>query len=146
MDTEVVVHNHAIETIVPGRSLTFVFGALLAREVAVLDHAVDGVLTYAPQGSGRLVLLVAVVNGIAEGLLFRGALRRRAGSRRRPGDHRRLHDHLDGVGQPDVRPFRPPPRHPRRDGAPRVGRRARPILSHVTWSISMLLVLRDLFG
>ena len=27
-----------------------------------------------------------------------------------------------------------------------VGRRARPILSHVTWSISMLLVLRDLFG
>ena len=40
----------------------------------MLDDAVDGVLAYARQGSGPLVLLVAVVNGIAEELFFRGAL------------------------------------------------------------------------
>lgn len=52
----------------------FVLGALLVREVPVLDDAVDGVLTYARRGSGPLVLLVTITNGIAEELFFRGAL------------------------------------------------------------------------
>jgi membrane protease YdiL (CAAX protease family) len=62
--------------IVVGRALAalFVLGALLVREVPVLDDAVDGVLTYARRGSGPLVLLVTITNGIAEELFFRGAL------------------------------------------------------------------------
>ena len=105
----------------------FIIGALVVREVAVLDDAVDGVLAYARQGSGPLVLLVAVVNGIAEELFFRGALYAAVPARAgRAGDHRRVHDRLDGVGQPDARVRRPRARHPRRDGTPRVRRRARP--------------------
>ena len=52
----------------------FVVGALVVRESPALGDAVDGVLTYARQGVGPVVLLVTVANGIAEELFFRGAM------------------------------------------------------------------------
>ena len=40
----------------------------------MLDRAIASVLTYADQGSDRLVLLTALANGVAEEVFFRGAL------------------------------------------------------------------------
>lgn len=52
----------------------FTLGALVVRELPYLGDRVAGVLDYA--GSGSLVVLVAVtaLNGVAEELFFRGAL------------------------------------------------------------------------
>lgn len=57
-----------------GLAAVFVLGALVVREISVSEGAVDDVLAFARQGSGPLVLLIAVVNGVAEELFFRGAL------------------------------------------------------------------------
>ena len=57
-----------------GLAAVFVLGALVVRGIPALGDAVDGVLTYARQGVGPLVVFVAVVNGIAEELFFRGAM------------------------------------------------------------------------
>ena len=52
----------------------FVVGGLVAREIPALrDYAAD-VLAFATQGSLPLVVLITVVNGLAEELFFRGAL------------------------------------------------------------------------
>jgi membrane protease YdiL (CAAX protease family) len=52
----------------------FVVGALVVREIPALDGQVGSVIEYAHRGSGPLVVLVAVVTGVAEELFFRGAL------------------------------------------------------------------------
>jgi membrane protease YdiL (CAAX protease family) len=52
----------------------FVAGALVVRELPYLGDRVSGVLEYADQGSLPLVVLVTVVNGVAEELFFRGAV------------------------------------------------------------------------
>ena len=52
----------------------FVIGALLVRQVDVLAEAVDDVVDYARRGSSPLVLALTVGTGVAEELLFRGAL------------------------------------------------------------------------
>jgi membrane protease YdiL (CAAX protease family) len=51
----------------------FVLGALVVRELPYLGDRVSGVLDYADEGSLALVLLVTAVNGVAEELFFRGA-------------------------------------------------------------------------
>jgi membrane protease YdiL (CAAX protease family) len=51
----------------------FVAGGLVVREIDPLDRQVRSVLEFADQGSLALLLLVTVVNGIAEELFFRGA-------------------------------------------------------------------------
>lgn len=51
----------------------FTVGALIVREIPLLEQQVTSVLDFAEQGSGPLVLLVTVLNGIAEELFFRGA-------------------------------------------------------------------------
>jgi membrane protease YdiL (CAAX protease family) len=51
----------------------FVAGGLVVREIDWLDRQVRSVLDFADQGAIPLVLLVTVVNGIAEELFFRGA-------------------------------------------------------------------------
>ena len=51
----------------------FVAGGLVVREIEPLDRQVRSVLEFADQGSIALLLLVTVVNGIAEELFFRGA-------------------------------------------------------------------------
>jgi uncharacterized protein len=52
----------------------FVAGALVVRQVPWLDDQVRHVLDHADQGSIPLLVLVTGVNGVAEELFFRGAL------------------------------------------------------------------------
>lgn len=52
----------------------FVVGALVVRQVPALNGYVDSVLAHANQGSLPLVALVTLVNGVAEEVFFRGGL------------------------------------------------------------------------
>lgn len=52
----------------------FAAGAVVLRQVPVLDDLVRSVISRADTGSLTLVLAVALVNGLAEELFFRGAL------------------------------------------------------------------------
>jgi membrane protease YdiL (CAAX protease family) len=54
--------------------LVFVLGALVVRQVPWLDDQVRHVLDHADEGSVPLLALITVVNGVAEELFFRGAL------------------------------------------------------------------------
>jgi membrane protease YdiL (CAAX protease family) len=58
----------------------FYGGALAARRIPVLNEAITSILTYAHQGSDRLVMLTALANGAAEEVFFRGALYAAAGT------------------------------------------------------------------
>lgn len=51
----------------------FVAGGLVVREIEWLDRQVRSVLDFADQGSIPLLLVITIVNGIAEELFFRGA-------------------------------------------------------------------------
>ena len=51
----------------------FVAGGLVVREVEPLDRQVRSVLDFADQGSIPLLVIITIVNGIAEELFFRGA-------------------------------------------------------------------------
>ncbi len=55
-------------------SVVFVLGAFLVRLVPPLADQVGEVLKYTGQGAAGLLLLVTVLNGIAEELFFRGGL------------------------------------------------------------------------
>jgi len=52
----------------------FVVGALIVREIPWLADRVTDVLAYADEGSLSLLVVITAVNGIAEELFFRGAL------------------------------------------------------------------------
>lgn len=52
----------------------FVAGALVVRQVPWLDGQVQHVLDHADRGSVPLLVVVTAVNGVAEELFFRGAL------------------------------------------------------------------------
>jgi membrane protease YdiL (CAAX protease family) len=52
----------------------FVVGALVVRQIPLIDRQVSSVLDHADQGVTPIVLLITVVNGVAEELFFRGAL------------------------------------------------------------------------
>jgi membrane protease YdiL (CAAX protease family) len=56
-----------------GLAGVFVAGALLVREVDWLDRQVRSVLDFADQGSVPLLVVITAVNGVAEELFFRGA-------------------------------------------------------------------------
>jgi membrane protease YdiL (CAAX protease family) len=61
-----------------GLALVFVAGAFLIRTVPLLNDNltpfIRTVLEHAQQGNGFVLLLVTVINGIAEELFFRGAM------------------------------------------------------------------------
>ncbi|HEY0813349.1 MAG TPA: type II CAAX endopeptidase family protein [Pseudonocardia sp.] len=57
----------------------FYSAALVARRIPPLNRAIASVLRYADQGSGGLVLLTTLGNGVAEEVFFRGALYAAAG-------------------------------------------------------------------
>jgi membrane protease YdiL (CAAX protease family) len=59
----------------------FAVGGIAVAQVPPLHHLVDGVLDHARQGWLPLIVAVAVVNGIAEELFFRGALYAAIGAR-----------------------------------------------------------------
>ncbi len=52
----------------------FVLGALVVRQVPLVERQVSSVLDHADQGVTPILLLVTVVNGVAEELFFRGAV------------------------------------------------------------------------
>ncbi|MEZ5093345.1 lysostaphin resistance A-like protein [Nocardioides sp.] len=124
----------------------FVLGGLLVREIPALDRQVRWVLEHADQGSGPLILLITVVNGIAEELFFRGAVY--AASTRRPVAVSAVAYTLATLATGNVMlTF----------AAVLLGivvglqRRASggilaPILTHVTWSATMLVALPLVFG
>ena len=51
----------------------FVVGSLVVREIDPLADYVSAVLEYADQGSVPVLVVITLVNGIAEELFFRGA-------------------------------------------------------------------------
>ena len=55
-------------------AVIFVLGAFVVHQVPWLDTQVVQVLEHAEQGSAVVLLLVTIVNGIAEELFFRGAM------------------------------------------------------------------------
>jgi membrane protease YdiL (CAAX protease family) len=57
-----------------GLAAVFVVGGLVVHQIGPLDRQVTKILEYADQGVGPLVLLVTVLNGVAEELFFRGAV------------------------------------------------------------------------
>jgi hypothetical protein len=52
----------------------FVAGGLIAREIPPVAALITRVLLYAHQGSFWLIVVITLVNGVAEELFFRGAL------------------------------------------------------------------------
>lgn len=52
----------------------FVLGALVLRELSLFEDQVSAVTAYADRGSGPLIVAVTLVTGAAEELFFRGAL------------------------------------------------------------------------
>ncbi|WP_435746233.1 CPBP family glutamic-type intramembrane protease [Nocardioides sp. SYSU DS0663] len=51
----------------------FVLGGLVIREIPYLQREVSAVLSYANQGSVPILVVITAVNGVAEELFFRGA-------------------------------------------------------------------------
>jgi membrane protease YdiL (CAAX protease family) len=124
----------------------FVVGALVVREIPFLDAQVRSVLEHADQGSGPLLVLITAVNGIAEELFFRGAAY--AATTRYPVPVTTLAYTIATLATGNVMlGF----------AAVLLGlvvglqRRASggilgPILTHCTWSLSMLFLLPLIFG
>ena len=124
----------------------FVAGSLVVREIDPLATYVSSVLEYADQGSVPVLVVITLVNGIAEELFFRGAAY--AAIPRNPVAWTTLAYFVATLATGNVMlAF----------AAILVGlvcglqRRASggvlaPIITHVTWSLSMLLVLPLLFG
>ena len=124
----------------------FLVGALVVREIPWLAERVRDVLDYANEGSVALLVVITAVNGIAEELFFRGALY--AAIPRHPVLWTTVAYGLAtaATGNPMLA-----------FAALLIGavvglqRRASggvlaPILTHVTWSLSMLLVLPTVLG
>ena len=129
-----------------GLAAVFVVGGLVVRQIDPLERQVSSVLDFADQGALPLLILVTAVNGIAEELFFRGAAY--AAITRSPVLWTTLAYTLATAATGNIMlGF----------AAIVIGvvvglqRRASggilaPILTHVTWSLSMLLALPLLFG
>ena len=129
-----------------GLAAVFVAGALVVRELPWLGSQVTSVLAFADQGSVPLLALITLVNGIAEELFFRGAAY--AATTRHPVVVTTIAYTLATLATGNVMlTF----------AAVLLGvvvglqRRASggilaPVLTHCTWSLSMLLALPLLFG
>ncbi|GAB3591511.1 CPBP family intramembrane metalloprotease [Angustibacter peucedani] len=125
----------------------FVVGALVVRQVPALAGRVDDVLAHADEGSYALVAVVAALNGVAEELFFRGALFAAVGRRHAVLVSTLVYT-LATVATLNAMLVL---------AALLLGlllglmRRATggvlgPAITHVTWSMCMLLVLPALFG
>lgn len=125
----------------------FVVGGLIAREIPAVSDLITRVLLFAHQGSFLLVVLITVINGVAEELFFRGALYTALG---------RYHPVLISTLLYTAATMA--------SGNPMLGfaaiilgtvcaleRRASggvlaPVLTHVGWGLIMVLVLPPMFG
>lgn len=125
----------------------FVLGALIVRTIPSLVRLAEDVLGYARLGNLWIICVITLVNGIAEELFFRGALFAAIGVRHAVLISTVLYVLATVAGGNLVLVFT----------AAVLGivvgleRRASggilaPILTHVTWSLSMLFVLPPLFA
>ena len=127
-------------------SAVFVAGALVVRQIDVLDAYVRSVVEYADEGSVGLLLLVTVVNGIAEELFFRGAVY--AAVTRHPVAITTLAYSVATLATGNLMLGFAAVLLGAVVGLQRraTGGILAPILTHVTWSVSMLFALPVLFG
>jgi uncharacterized protein len=125
----------------------FVLGALIVRTIPSLVRLADDVLGYARLGNLWIIFVITLVNGVAEELFFRGALFAAIGVRHAVLISTVLYVLATVPGGNPVLVFT----------AAVLGtvvaleRRASggvlaPILTHITWSLSMLFVLPPLFA
>ena len=125
----------------------FVLGALIVRTIPSLVRLAEDVLGYARLGNLWVICVITLVNGIAEELFFRGALFAAIGVRHAVLISTALYVLATVAGGNLVLVFT----------AAVLGtvvgleRRASggilaPVLTHVTWSLSMLFVLPPLFA
>jgi membrane protease YdiL (CAAX protease family) len=129
-----------------GLAGVFLVGGLVVRQIPFLDDQVSSVLDHADLGAWPLLVLVTVVNGIAEELFFRGAAY--AAIPRHPVPITTVAYAVTTLATGNVMlAF----------AALLLGlvvglqRRASggilgPVLTHITWSLSMLFLLPWLFG
>jgi membrane protease YdiL (CAAX protease family) len=124
----------------------FVAGALVVRQIAPLHDYVENVLAHARFGSMALVTLVTVLNGIAEEIFFRGGLYAAIGRRHAVLITTVIYAAATLATRNPMLVF----------AAVTLGfvlalqRRASggilgPVLTHVTWSLVMLVALPPLF-
>ena len=125
----------------------FVLGALVVREIGPLADYTQRVLALARRGSLPLLVLVTVLNGITEEVFFRGALYAAIGDRQPVLISTVVYAVATVATGNPMLVF----------AALTLGavlglqRRASggllaPVLTHLTWSVGMLLVLPPLFG
>jgi membrane protease YdiL (CAAX protease family) len=125
----------------------FVLGALLIRTIPSLVRLTEDVLGYARLGNLWIIVMITLINGIAEELFFRGALFAAIGVRHAVLISTVLYAFTTIAGGNPLLVFT----------AAVLGtvvalqRRASggilaPILTHITWSLTMLLVLPPIFG
>jgi membrane protease YdiL (CAAX protease family) len=125
----------------------FVLGALIIRTIPSLVRLAEDVLGYARLGNLGIIFVITLVNGVAEELFFRGALFAAIGVRHAVLISTVLYVLATVAGGNPVLVF----------AAAVLGtvvaleRRASggilaPILTHITWSLSMLFVLPPLFA
>ena len=138
-----------ITAIVAGLLLAalFVVGAFVIRTIPALASLTEDVLGYARLGNLWIILVITLVNGIAEELFFRGSLYAAIGTWHPVLISTVLYALATVAGGNPVLVF----------AAALLGtvvgleRRASggilaPILTHITWSLSMLLVLPPIFA
>jgi uncharacterized protein len=125
----------------------FVVGALIVRSIAPLARLAEDVLGYARLGNLWIIFMITLVNGIAEELFFRGALFAAIGAWHPVLISTVLYALATIAGGNPVLVF----------AAAVLGtvvglqRRASggvlaPILTHITWSLSMLFMLPPIFA
>ena len=125
----------------------FVVGAFVIRTIPALASLTEDVLGYARLGNLWIILVITLVNGIAEELFFRGSLFAAIGAWHPVLISTALYALATVAGGNPVLVF----------AAVLLGtvvgleRRASggilaPILTHITWSLSMLLVLPPIFA
>jgi membrane protease YdiL (CAAX protease family) len=125
----------------------FVLGALVIRQIPWLAAAVARVLEFADQGSWELIVLITLVNAVAEEMFFRGALYTAFGRRHPLAGSTLLYiaamlatgNLMLGFAALIV------------GTACAVERRASggvlaPVLTHLVWGLIMVLALPPLFG
>ena len=127
-------------------ALVFAIGALVVREVPWLDTQVQHVLDHADQGSVPLLAVITAVNGVAEELFFRGALY--AATTRYPVVVTTLAYTAVTVATGNLMLVFAALILGALVGLERraTGGLQAPIITHVLWSVTMLVVLPALFG
>jgi hypothetical protein len=129
-----------------GLAAVFVVGGLVVREIDFLDRQVTSVIDHADQGSLPLLVLITAVNAIAEELFFRGAVY--AAIPRHPLAWTTVAYVVATLATGNVLLSFAALLLGTLDGLQRraSGGVLAPILTHVTWSVSMLFALPALFG